>query len=300
MKRKIIIFGIAAILVLGGASLFYLFYSGKIGGQVLARVNEEKITVERFNQEIAKVEEPYRGILKEDPAQFLEGMIVKTLVFQEAKKEGFSPPVKTYKDTGKDAPSPEELLIAEFMKKKFSSPPEVTREEVEAFYSMFKDRMGGKPLKEVAPIIEQLIRETKQQETLGRFIEDLRKKAKVEIDQGRLQKIAAKPPESNTDEDFKNALKSGKPFLTDFGANSCLPCRQLRPILKEINNELSGKTRALVIDVYKYQDLAREYKVQLIPTLVFFDAKGKEVFRHVGVMDKEKIVAKLKEIGMET
>lgn len=300
MKKKAIIMSAAGIVILGGAVLAFLFFTGKIGGQVLARVNEEKITVERFNQEIAKVEEPYRGILKEDPAQFLEGMIVKTLVFQEAKKEGFFPPVKTYKDTGKDAPSPEEFLIAEFMKKKFSSPPEVTREEVEAFYSMFKDRMGGKPLKEVAPIIEQLIRETKQQETLGRFIEDLRKKAKVEIDQGRLQKIAAKLPESNTDEDFKNALKSGKPFLTDFGANSCLPCRQLRPILKEINNELSGKTRALVIDVYKYQDLAREYKVQLIPTLVFFDAKGKEVFRHVGVMDKEKIVAKLKEIGMET
>jgi thioredoxin 1 len=55
-----------------------------------------------------------------------------------------------------------------------------------------------------------------------------------------------------------------------------------------------------VIDVYKYQNLAREYKVQLIPTLVFFDSKGKEVFRHVGVLDKEKIIAKLKEIGMET
>jgi thioredoxin 1 len=74
----------------------------------------------------------------------------------------------------------------------------------------------------------------------------------------------------------------------------------MRPILKEIGKEYAGKTEILVIDVYKYQNLAREYKILLIPTLVFFDSKGKEVFRHVGVLDKGNIVAKLKEIGMGT
>jgi thioredoxin 1 len=72
----------------------------------------------------------------------------------------------------------------------------------------------------------------------------------------------------------------------------------MRPVLKEISKEHIGKADILVIDVYKYQNLAREYKIQLIPTLVFFDVKGKEVFRHVGILEKEKIVAKLKEIGM--
>jgi thioredoxin 1 len=184
------------------------------------------------------------------------------------------------------------------MKKKFSSPPNVTPEEISTFYSVFKSQMGGKPLKEVAPAIEQIIQEGKQREEMERFVEDLQKKAKLEIDQGLLQKISAKPPESNTEEDFKKALTVGKPALVDFGANSCSPCRQLRPILKEIGKEYAGKAEILVIDVYKYQNLARDYKVQLIPTLVFFDAKGKEVFRHVGVLEKEQIVAKLKEIGM--
>jgi thioredoxin 1 len=149
-------------------------------------------------------------------------------------------------------------------------------------------------------MIEQILQEEKQREEVGRFVEDLRKNAKVEIDQGRLQKIAAKPPESNTPDDFKKALTDGKPFLVDFGANSCIPCRQMRPVLKEVDKEYAGKTRVLIIDVYKYQDLAREYKIQLLPTLVFFDPKGKEAFRHMGVLDKEKIVAKLKEIGMST
>ena len=300
MKRKIIILGAATIIVLAGAFLFYFFYLGNSGRQVLAQVNDEKITVEQFNKELEKVENPMRDMYREEPNKFLEGIIIKTLLLQEAKKQGLSTPAKTYKDTAKDSKSPEETLIGELMKKKFSSPPAVTPEEIKTFYSLFKDRLEGKPLEQVAPIIEQVIREGKQQEEMERYMGELRNTAKVGVNQIQLQKIAARPPESNTEEDFKKALVSGKPFLVDFGANSCLPCRQMRPILKELDKEYSGKTRALVIDIYKNQDLAREYKIQLIPTLVFFDPKGKEVFRHVGALEKEKIVAKLKEIGMGT
>jgi len=299
MKRKTIIIGAIAVVVIAGAFLFYFFYLESPTRQALARVNDENITVDQFNKELAKVEPPLiRDMFREEPNNLLERIIVKTLLLQEAKKQGLSAPVKTYKDAAKDSPSPEESTIIEFISKKFSSPPEVTREEVEGFYKMYKDQMGGKPLKEVAPGIEQYIKEAKQQEALRQFLEELRKNAKVDINQERLKKITAKPPEMNTEDDLKQALTSGKPVLVDFGANSCLPCRQLRPILREIDKEYTGKARALVIDVYKYQSLAREYKVQLIPTLVFFDSKGKEVFRHVGILEKEKIVAKLKEIGM--
>jgi len=299
MKRKTIIIGAIAVVVIAGAFLFYFFYLESPTRQALARVNDEKITVDQFNKELAKVEPPLiRDMFREEPNNLLERIIVKTLLLQEVKKQGLSAPVKTYKDAAKNSPSPEESTIIEFISKKFSSPPEVTREEVEGFYKMYKDQMGGKPLKEVAPGIEQYIKEAKQQEALRQFLEELRKNAKVDINQERLKKITTKPPEMNTEDDLKQALTSGKPVLVDFGANSCLPCRQLRPILREIDKEYTGKARALVIDVYKYQSLAREYKVQLIPTLVFFDSKGKEVFRHVGILEKEKIVAKLKEIGM--
>jgi thioredoxin 1 len=298
MKRKILVFGGAAVVILAGAFLFYFFYLGSPSRQALAQVNGEKITVEQFNTEVAKIEDPLKQMYKEDPSQLLEGMIVKALLLQEARKQGISPPAKTYKDTEKDTLSPEDALITELMKKKFSSSPTVSKQEIKTFYSMFKDRMQGKSLDQVAPAIEQIIREGKQQEAAQQFIAELRGAAKIEIDQIRLQKIAAKPPESNTEDDFKKAVASGRPVLVDFGANSCVPCRQLRPILKEIGKEYAGKAEILVIDVYKYQNLAREHKIMLIPTLVFFDSKGKEVFRHLGVLDKEKIVAKLKEIGM--
>jgi thioredoxin 1 len=301
MKRKPIIFAAIAVVVLAGALLFYFIYLQHPSRQILARVNDDKITVDQFDKELASVEPALiREMLREEPNNLLERMIMKALLLQEAKKQGVSAPVKTYKDAASNPLPPEDSLIAELIGKKFPSPPEVKREEVEGFYKMYKDRMEGKPLKEVAPAIEQYIREAKQQQALGEFLEDIRKNAKVDVDQAQLQKVTVKPPEMNTEDELKQALTSGKPVLVDFGANSCLPCRQLRPVLKEIAAEYSEKAKILVIDVYKYQNLAREHKVLMLPTLVFFDSKGKETFRNVGLMEKEKIVGKLKEIGMGT
>ena len=240
-----------------------------------------------------------REMFREEPSQFLEGMVLRTLMLQEAKKQGLSVPAKTYKDkeTAKDAMSPEDSLIAELIKQKFSTPLTITQDEIKAFYVMYKDRMDGKSLAQMAPVIEQILQEAKQRQEFEKFVKGLRDSAKVEIKEDRLKKIAAKPPESDSAEDFKKALAGGKPVLVDFGANSCVPCRQMRPILKEVSKEYSEKAKVLVIDVYKFQELARQYQVQLIPTLIFFDSKGKEAFRHLGAWERESIVAKLKEIG---
>jgi thioredoxin 1 len=300
MKRKIIIMGAAVILLLAGGFLFYFFYLENPGRRVLVQVNDEKITVQEFNKEIAKLDSPSREMNQEEPKEFLENLILRKILIQEAKKQGVSPPVKTYKDTAKDSKSPEETLVTEFLKKKFPSPPTVTKQEIETVYAMYKDKLEGKPLAQVAPMLEQLIQEGKRQQEFGEFMQSLRNNATVQIDEIQLKKIASKPPESNTKEEFEKALKSGMPVLVDFGANSCAPCRQMRPILKEVSKEYSGKATILVIDVYKYQDLAKQHTIMAIPTLIFFDSKGKEIFRHMGLLDKEKIASKFKEIGIGT
>ena len=293
--RKSNIIGAILTVVLAGVSLFYLFYPEGTGGQVLATVNGEQITVDLFNQEIAKVKEPTMGIIKEDPAKFLETMIIRRLVLQEAKKQALLP---AEEKEGPEGSVSEETVIKEFLEKRFTSIPAVSRQEIEAFYEVFKDRMEGRPLEQVAPIIEQIILQGKQQEQLEQFIRGLRKDASIEINQDHLQKLAAKPPESNTEENFLEALKSDKPVMVDFGSNSCIPCRQMRPILQEVRKEHSGKAEVLVIDVYKYQNLAREYKIRTIPTLIFFDSNAKEIHRHQGFMSKKAILEQLKKMGV--
>ena len=296
MRRKSNIIGAIVIIVLAGVYYFYLSYPGSSGGQVLATVNGEKITVDHFNQEITKVKKPTRGIIKENPVKLLEGMIMRTLLLQEVKKQGLLP--VNEKEDSEGTVSSDETVIKEFLAKRFSSVPSVSRQEVETFYETYKDRMEGKPLEQMSPMIEQIIRQGKQQEQLEQFIGDLRKSAKIEINQDHLQKLAAKPPDSNTDKDFSKAMKSGKPVVVDFGSNSCIPCRQMRPILKEIREAHSGKAEVLVIDVYKYQNLAGEYKIRMIPTLIFFDSNAKEVHRHQGFMSKKAIMEQLKKIGV--
>jgi thioredoxin 1 len=105
-------------------------------------------------------------------------------------------------------------------------------------------------------------------------------------------------PPTNTGKELKNALQSGHPVLVDFGSNKCIPCRQIRPILKEIEKEYDGKAHVLIIDVFENRELARGYRIQLIPTLVFFNRSGKEVFRRSGTWDKNSIVRKLREAGI--
>jgi thioredoxin 1 len=118
---------------------------------------------------------------------------------------------------------------------------------------------------------------------------------------GNEEQLQAQPisePPTNTGKELKNALQSGQPVLVDFGSNKCIPCRQIRPILKEIEKEYDGKAHVLIIDVFENRELAREYRIQLIPTLVFFNRSGKEAFRRSGTWDKNSIVRKLREAGI--
>lgn len=292
MKARIVII-IGAVLVLLAGVLSYVYFGGRDGAKVLASVNGEKITVGGFLREMEKIQGPDRDMFKEDPAKFLDMMITKSLVLQEAKMQDTQ--------TGNENKD-EEALIQEFLQKRFSSPPAVSKEELEAFYEIYKDRMEGRTLEQVAPMIEQIIMQHKREEEYMRFLEGLRSNAAIEINQERLKglAVAAKPAEltTNTEEELAGALDSGRPTLVDFGSNSCIPCRQLRPILQEIKKEQEGKLEVLVIDIYKHQDLAGRYRIQVMPTLIFFDSTGKEVVRRQGFMPKAALMEELKKVGI--
>jgi thioredoxin 1 len=97
----------------------------------------------------------------------------------------------------------------------------------------------------------------------------------------------------------RQSLSSGKPTVIDLGARTCIPCKKMAPILESLSNEYRGKAGVLFIDVREDQAAALKFRVQMIPTQIFFDAKGKEVKRHVGFMDKAAIVKELKAAGLK-
>lgn len=95
------------------------------------------------------------------------------------------------------------------------------------------------------------------------------------------------------------ALSSGKPTVIDLGARTCIPCKKMAPILEELSGEYRGKASVLFIDVHEDQEAARKFRVQMIPTQIFFNAQGKEIKRHIGFMDKSDILKELKVAGLK-
>jgi len=88
------------------------------------------------------------------------------------------------------------------------------------------------------------------------------------------------------------------PRLVDLGAGKCIPCKMMAPILEKLKKEYAGIFNVEFIDVWKNPDEAKKYGIKIIPTQIFFDATGKELFRHEGFFAKEDILSKWKELGI--
>ncbi len=91
------------------------------------------------------------------------------------------------------------------------------------------------------------------------------------------------------------------PKLVDVGAKACIPCKKMAPILEELKKELAGKLEVEFIDVSIKENLplAQKYGVKLIPTQIFFDKEGKELWRHEGFISKEDLLARWKQLGYD-
>lgn len=83
---------------------------------------------------------------------------------------------------------------------------------------------------------------------------------------------------------------TGRVTMIDLGATECILCKRMAPILDELKIRYAGKADILFIDVRKEPEQAKIYGIEVIPTQIFFDAKGREVYRHVGFLDKKRIV----------
>lgn len=89
------------------------------------------------------------------------------------------------------------------------------------------------------------------------------------------------------------------PRLVDLGADKCVPCKMMAPILEELKQEYAGKLEVQFIDVWKNPDAGKAYQLEVIPTQIFYDAAGKERYRHEGFLAKEDILAKWKDLGVD-
>ena len=113
--------------------------------------------------------------------------------------------------------------------------------------------------------------------------------------------ITAVPPQvqaAGNTADSPKANTKKLPRLVDLGASKCIPCKMMAPILEDLKKSYEGRMDVEFIDVWKSPDSGKEYGVKIIPTQIFYNAEGKELFRHEGFLGKEDILAKWKELGV--
>ena len=98
-------------------------------------------------------------------------------------------------------------------------------------------------------------------------------------------------------------LKAEKPLVTfvELGSVRCIPCKQMQPVMKAIEEKYGMQIRVVFHDVWTDdgRPYANQYKIQLIPTQVFLDAKGKEIFRHEGFYPEAEIDKLLQKHGLK-
>jgi thioredoxin 1 len=110
-----------------------------------------------------------------------------------------------------------------------------------------------------------------------------------------------KGPSLETPAEYTVAQLTGQglPMLVDLGAGKCVACKTMKPILEQLKTEMEGKMSVHVLDTGKYPGLTDEYQIKLIPTQIFYDASGNELFRHEGFISREDILAKWAELGVD-
>jgi len=99
--------------------------------------------------------------------------------------------------------------------------------------------------------------------------------------------------------EHKNVPVKGMVTMVDLGAASCIPCKMMAPILDKLAKRYQGKAAVVFIDLRYNREAIERFGVRAIPTQIFFDKAGQEIYRHIGYMSEDAIVAQLQSMGVQ-
>jgi thioredoxin 1 len=99
-------------------------------------------------------------------------------------------------------------------------------------------------------------------------------------------------------ESFANLPAKGIVTMIDLGAKKCIPCKMMAPILEKMEEMYQGKAVIAFIDVWEHREQAQRFGIRAIPTQIFFNKEGKEVYRHAGFMSEKDIKSQLDKMGV--
>ncbi|HIJ20697.1 MAG TPA: thioredoxin family protein [Deltaproteobacteria bacterium] len=171
----------------------------------------------------------------------------------------------------------------------------VTEAEMRTFYDGNKEMVGDTPFEQVKGSIEPFLLQQKKQEVVEAHIANLGKGAHVRLNRDWVKKHAVLARDNPVD----RARMSGKPSMIEFGSTGCVPCDMMQPILENLRKKFPDKLNVVFVHVGEDKMLGARFGIRVIPVQVFYDAKGKEIFRHQGFYAEKEVLKQLKKIGVE-
>ncbi len=232
-------------------------------------------------------DEALRGALEKNAPYLVEKMATDALLYAEAQawaQQNTLPPGKESRGS----------LIETYLRN-IGAQAQVTSEEAQAYFEANEDLFGGAKYEQLADDLRAYLLSEKQDDLINAHVSSLSERTPVEFSAAWLQAHAPAQLDTPVDE----ARRSGKPSLVDFGAGGCGPCDRMTPILDELGKTYQEQCNVLFASVRDNPILGYRYGIRAIPVQVFFDAQGREVYRHVGFFSRTQIVVKLAALGVK-
>jgi thioredoxin 1 len=92
---------------------------------------------------------------------------------------------------------------------------------------------------------------------------------------------------------FAAGVAQGRPTIVEFGASACASCKEMKVVLDELRRTHGTQIGIAEVDLIKQREVIPRYRIQVMPTQIFFDGQGHETGRHIGVIDGAAILARL-------
>ncbi len=241
-----------------------------------------RITREELMKSIDQEEPKLRSQLEKNLFFVMEQEAARRVLLAEAEKAGIS-------NSGGD----ENQTIQKLFELK-SADASVSEDELETFYRENREMIGAATFEQVKDSIRQYLLQSRKHEAINSYISGLSDTFHLRVHKDWVETQSRLALDNPVDQ----ARRSGRPTLVEFGAAGCGPCDMMQPILDKLRKNYSNQLNVVFVPVREEQVLSARYGIRSIPVQAFFDAVGKEVFRHVGFFPESEILKQLSRMGV--
>jgi len=260
---------------------------GTLPEGILLKSEDVAISAKDIDSAISSQPEQFHAELKNNAFFVLEQEATRKLLLKIAKQE--------LSRQNRDITTKLDNQIIKALFENLTKDINVADQDVETFYKENESVFCGTPLASVRKQIVSYVLQDKQQRFIDQYIQTIGQKMEILVSDAWTKQQA----ESAKDNPLDKARATGKVTLAVFSAASCCGPDKMLPVIGTVRGKYSDKINIVYIEPRNEQILSTRYGIRSIPTQIFFDAKGKEFFRHSGFLQESDIFAKLNDVGIK-